>query len=201
MPYLSPERLLFPIVVLILSLLLRNWSYSYLDDDLSSTPSTSAFSASSQTIVQQWEREGKYISFPHRPWLKVFTHVSSSSSSSSRSSECDSNLLILHGFPTSSLDFRSALPLLHQRFAKIVLFGIQFFHCNLHFQTADHLSYSRSTLFILIKDFLGFGLSSKPSNYSYSLMEQAELALEVRNYSICVMLYPRFQCNSQDLFQ
>ncbi len=56
-------------------------------------------------------------------------------------------LLILHGFPTCSLDFRRVLPLLAERF------------------------------FVVVHDHLGFGLSEKPSDYSYSLLEQAELAL------------------------
>jgi pimeloyl-ACP methyl ester carboxylesterase len=56
---------------------------------------------------------------------------------------------VLHGFPTSSFDFRAALPRLGQRRA------------------------------VILHDHLGFGLSAKPERYSYSLLEQAEVALEV----------------------
>ena len=58
-------------------------------------------------------------------------------------------ILFLHGFPTSSFDLRLALP---------------------------HLSARRR---VVVHDHLGFGLSAKPARYSYSLLEQAEVALEV----------------------
>jgi pimeloyl-ACP methyl ester carboxylesterase len=58
-------------------------------------------------------------------------------------------LLVLHGFPTSSHDFSEALPYLADRH-RVVLF-----------------------------DFPGFGLSEKRPEDSYSLIEQAEVALEV----------------------
>lgn len=56
-------------------------------------------------------------------------------------------LVLLHGFPTSSHDFHRVLDRL-----------------------AEH---SR----VVVHDHLGFGLSDKPSDYSYSLLEQAEFAL------------------------
>lgn len=58
-------------------------------------------------------------------------------------------LLILHGFPTSSLDFRHVLAPLAARHR------------------------------VIVHDHLGFGLSDKPLDYSYSLVEQAEVALAV----------------------
>jgi len=58
-------------------------------------------------------------------------------------------LLVLHGFPTSSFDFRHALPRL----------------------AADRR--------VVLHDHLGFGLSDKPIEYSYSLIEQAEVAIAV----------------------
>jgi pimeloyl-ACP methyl ester carboxylesterase len=60
-----------------------------------------------------------------------------------------SPLLVLHGFPTCSLDYRHTLPIL-ARSRRVVL-----------------------------HDHLGFGLSAKPEGYSYSLMEQAEVAIGV----------------------
>lgn len=56
-------------------------------------------------------------------------------------------LLFLHGYPTSSHDLAPALP------------GL----------TADHR--------VIAHDHLGFGLSDKPVDYGYSLMEQADQAL------------------------
>lgn len=58
-------------------------------------------------------------------------------------------LLVLHGFPTSSHDFAYVLSRLNH----------------------DRL--------VVLFDFPGFGLSGKPPEYSYSLLEQAEVAIEV----------------------
>ena len=58
-------------------------------------------------------------------------------------------LLVLHGFPSSSLDFHLAI---------------------------DELAAGRR---VILHDHLGFGLSDKPPAYSYSLLEQAEVALEL----------------------
>ncbi len=58
-------------------------------------------------------------------------------------------LLILHGFPSSSHDFHRVV----DRLAR-------------HYRVVLH-------------DHLGFGLSAKPASYSYSLVEQAEVALAV----------------------
>jgi len=52
-------------------------------------------------------------------------------------------LLILHGFPTSSFDFRGVIPRLGRR--------------------------------VVTLDFPGFGFSDKPADYSYSLVEQADV--------------------------
>ncbi len=56
-------------------------------------------------------------------------------------------LVILHGYPTSSFDYYKALPYLTQQYR------------------------------IIIHDHLGFGFSDKPLDYSYSLIEQADIAL------------------------
>lgn len=56
-------------------------------------------------------------------------------------------LVILHGFPTSSYDFGAALPELAPRRR------------------------------VVVHDHLGFGLSDKPERWSYSLVEQAEVAI------------------------
>ncbi|HEV8323741.1 MAG TPA: alpha/beta hydrolase [Myxococcota bacterium] len=54
-------------------------------------------------------------------------------------------LLLLHGFPTASHDFHRVLPALEARHRVVML------------------------------DLLGFGLSDKPDDYSYSLLEQADV--------------------------
>jgi pimeloyl-ACP methyl ester carboxylesterase len=56
-------------------------------------------------------------------------------------------LLLLHGFPSSSLDFHGALPMLSARYR------------------------------VIAPDHLGFGFSAKPAVYSYSLLEQAEVTI------------------------
>lgn len=58
-------------------------------------------------------------------------------------------VLVLHGFPTSSWDFADAIELLAER-RRVIAF-----------------------------DFLGYGLSAKPPSASYSLFEQADIALAV----------------------
>lgn len=58
-------------------------------------------------------------------------------------------LVILHGYPTSSYDYQKILPELSKHYR------------------------------VIIHDHLGFGFSEKPLDYSYSLIEQADVALEV----------------------
>ena len=58
-------------------------------------------------------------------------------------------MVILHGYPTSSYDYYKVL---------------------------DRLT---SEYRVIIHDHLGFGFSDKPKNYSYSLVEQADIALEL----------------------
>lgn len=63
--------------------------------------------------------------------------------------EHEEALLVLHGFPTSSFDFHLVLSDFAKRFR------------------------------VVVHDHLGFGLSDKPRDYSYSLFEQAEVAMEL----------------------
>lgn len=62
-------------------------------------------------------------------------------------------LLLLHGFPESSFSYHGIVDGMMQTFERIVLF-----------------------------DMLGYGLSDKSLNYSYSLLEQADTAFSVWNY-------------------
>ncbi len=54
---------------------------------------------------------------------------------------------LLHGFPTSSFDYQKVWPFLSQHFR------------------------------VVVHDHLGFGASDKPKNYSYSFIEQADMAI------------------------
>lgn len=60
-------------------------------------------------------------------------------------------LCILHGYPTSIYDYWKALPILKQKYR------------------------------VILHDHLGFGLSDKPVDYAYQLMDQADVALELWN--------------------
>lgn len=65
--------------------------------------------------------------------------------------DSDKTLLLLHGFPESSYSYHKIIEGMSKVFERIVLF-----------------------------DFIGYGLSDKPSeNYTYSLFEQADIALQV----------------------
>ena len=96
----------------------------------------SAAAAESAEIFDRWRRRGSFHSVFDR---QVFCR---------RQGSVDARpLLILHGFPTSSLDFHRV----HDRLAE------------------------RGG--VVAHDHLGFGLSAKPELYSYSLMEQADTAI------------------------
>tara|TARA_R110002072_G_scaffold33696_16_gene101867 strand:+ start:9686 stop:10549 length:864 start_codon:yes stop_codon:yes gene_type:complete len=60
-------------------------------------------------------------------------------------------LVILHGYPTSSYDYHKVLPELRKYYR------------------------------VIIHDHLGFGFSDKPKDYQYSLLKQADVALELWN--------------------
>jgi pimeloyl-ACP methyl ester carboxylesterase len=61
----------------------------------------------------------------------------------------DKTLVILHGYPTSSFDYYKVLPKLVEKYR------------------------------VIIHDHLGFGFSDKPQDYSYTLIDQATIALEL----------------------
>ncbi|MCB9476816.1 MAG: alpha/beta hydrolase [Deltaproteobacteria bacterium] len=61
-------------------------------------------------------------------------------------------LVLLHGYPSFSYDFHAAVPRFAEHFVPK--------HCR-----------------VIAHDHLGFGLSDKPSDYSYSLVDQADFAL------------------------
>lgn len=91
-----------------------------------------------QTLLDTWRSRGAFHDiFGHR----VFCCVAGP--------EDAEPLLLLHGFPTSSLDFHRVIDTWAQRYR------------------------------VVVHDHLGFGFSDKPANYSYSLVEQAEVAVEL----------------------
>lgn len=61
----------------------------------------------------------------------------------------DETLVILHGYPSASFDYHKVLEMWKPYFR------------------------------VIVHDHLGFGLSDKPKNYSYSLIEQAEIAQQL----------------------
>lgn len=60
-------------------------------------------------------------------------------------------LVILHGYPTSSFDYMKVLPELSKHYR------------------------------VVVHDHLGFGFSDKPDSYTYSLIDQADFALQLWN--------------------
>ncbi len=92
--------------------------------------------------IQNWQQRGHLVPVGNREIFVVDVPPAPSSTAA------DTPLLVLHGFPTSSIDFEAALPVLNAG-RRVVLF-----------------------------DFLGFGMSSKPDT-RYSLFTQADAAAAV----------------------
>jgi pimeloyl-ACP methyl ester carboxylesterase len=84
--------------------------------------------------IEQWRSQGRLVEVEGRAIFAV------------EAGDGPRTVLILHGFPGSSFDWRRVIPLLAPH-ARVVAF-----------------------------DFLGFGLSDKPLDARYSLFEQADLA-------------------------
>jgi len=85
-------------------------------------------------LTQAWERTGRYVDVPGQPAQRLFVVERGQGPV----------LLLVHGFPTSSYDYRALMERLSPHFRCIAC------------------------------DFPGFGLSSKPVAYSYSLFQQAD---------------------------
>ncbi len=83
-------------------------------------------------------------------FVQVGDHRVYSQAVGDRSATPDRTLLLLHGFPESSFSYHRVIEPLRARFDRIVLL-----------------------------DFLGFGLSDKPPDHDYSLLEQADIAAAV----------------------
>jgi len=84
-------------------------------------------------VTVAWERTGRYVEVLGK---RIFVVERGAGPT----------LLLVHGFPTSSYDYRTLMDRLSSRFRCLAF------------------------------DFPGFGLSSKPAGYSYSLYQQADVA-------------------------
>ena len=83
--------------------------------------------------IAEWEKAGQYVEVAgHRVFVM-----------DTGANEPRETIVILHGYPTSSYDYKDVLPRLSPEYR------------------------------VIIHDHLGFGLSQKPDDYSYSLFEQA----------------------------
>jgi pimeloyl-ACP methyl ester carboxylesterase len=105
--------------------------------------------------LSEWAKQGKYYNYNGRPvWYydsQYATYPSSSSSSSTPSpSSPSATLLLLHGYPTSSYDWYSLLPLLNPT----------------HRSKKWH---------ILAIDLLGYGLSDKSLPLNSSIFTQCDM--------------------------
>lgn len=101
------------------------------------------------SLIETWKTNGTFLQSTKGGGMQIFVREVGISSASP-----DQTLLILHGFPESSLSFHRVLDGLAENFERIILF-----------------------------DFPGYGFSDKPQlGYSYSLLEQANVALEVWKY-------------------
>ena len=94
--------------------------------------------------IQEWRQRGRLVPIGNH---EIFV-VDVAPDLASGSTGSDTPLLVLHGFPTSSIDFDAVLGVLAAG-RRVVLF-----------------------------DFLGFGMSSKP-DHRYSLLTQADVAAAV----------------------
>ena len=82
-------------------------------------------------------------------YTKVFDRKIFMIDSENQSDSKKETLVILHGYPTSSYDYYKVLPQLVKKYR------------------------------VIIHDHLGFGFSEKPLDFSYSLIEQADIALQL----------------------
>ncbi|MDG1528007.1 MAG: alpha/beta hydrolase [Polaribacter sp.] len=87
--------------------------------------------------VLEWKQKGKFINIFGREIFLI------------DEGHNEETLVILHGYPTSSYDYRKVLSELSKQYR------------------------------VIIHDHLGFGFSEKPLDYSYSLIEQADVALQI----------------------
>ncbi len=102
---------------------------------------------------EEWKNKGSFVNIFNRNIFVIDSNKNNSKliSSTDNNSNSQETLVILHGYPTSSFDYHKVLEKLSEKYR------------------------------VIIHDHLGFGFSDKPLDYSYSLIEQADLALQLWN--------------------
>ena len=89
----------------------------------------------------EWKSKGNFLQVNNNRLFVIDTNNDSNKSQKS--------MVVLHGYPTSSLDYYKVLPELSKSYR------------------------------VILHDHLGFGFSDKPKNVGYSLIKQADIALEL----------------------
>ena len=89
----------------------------------------------------EWKSKGNFLQVNNNRLFVIDTNNDSNKSQKS--------MVVLHGYPTSSLDYYKVLPELSKSYR------------------------------VILHDHLGFGFSDKPKNVGYSLVKQADIALEL----------------------
>ncbi len=96
-----------------------------------------------------WKSKGNFITVFGNSIFVIDSQNTNSEIISKNLDKHQETLVILHGYPTSSFDYYKVLPELSKKYR------------------------------VIIHDHLGFGFSDKPLEYSYSLIEQADVALQL----------------------
>jgi pimeloyl-ACP methyl ester carboxylesterase len=95
--------------------------------------------------IHNWAKEGKYFNFDGYPIFYYDSNVRDASANSKPT------LLLLHGYPTSSVDWLYMRDELEQRFH------------------------------IIAPDYIGYGLSAKPVSFTYSIFSQVDMMEQLIN--------------------
>eukprot|EP01129_Flabellula_baltica_P011128 TRINITY_DN4806_c0_g1_i3.p1 TRINITY_DN4806_c0_g1~~TRINITY_DN4806_c0_g1_i3.p1 ORF type:complete len:357 (-),score=54.22 TRINITY_DN4806_c0_g1_i3:93-1163(-) len=138
-PMASCEWLI--ISLLVYTVFLLTYPYTPVPLDAADVDTSLSLPIQFSDNVTEWCERGDF--YWVNPSLKVF-YVDH------RTGDGDSTLVFIHGFPSSSFDYRDVVDVLEDKYDRIVLF-----------------------------DLPGFGLSDKPSNFSYSIMQYADFALKL----------------------
>ncbi|XP_050411711.1 mesoderm-specific transcript protein [Patella vulgata] len=93
--------------------------------------------------LKEWLNKGDFINFQDN---KIF-YIDSKGNGQA------STLICLHGFPSSSYDWKKVMDGLEQKFSRVI-----------------------------VLDFLGFGFSEKPITHKYKIAEQADITLSLLSY-------------------
>ncbi|CAF1050723.1 unnamed protein product [Adineta steineri] len=95
--------------------------------------------------IHNWAKQGKYFNFNGYPIFYYDSNIRDTTANSKPT------LLLLHGYPTSSIDWLYMRDELEKRF-----------HC-------------------IAPDYIGYGLSAKPVSFSYTIFSQVDMIEELMN--------------------